>query len=272
MSKRKSAVAVAESYSPEPSRIVAIVNDIHFDLHDVACWRAFRRWHEIVRPWKTILNGDLCDFGMLSRWAQEAEAPTKAIPQILMMIDEVNPLADEAEHVVVREGNHDERWSNIFAGPVSPVALAGAIGLTLEDQCRAQGLDPRIAWTRQDNEHDGINVGQFKVNHGHREAGKHGAPRHLAANRITKTMGACEVLGHSHRAQMVAQSSYDKTAIVVSSPSLTHKHKYAQNPDWQNGFVTLDLSAPDYTHATPHLIIMESGRFSWGGLTFDGNR
>ncbi len=267
MSKRKSAAA---EYSPEPSRIVAICNDIHFDLHDVACWTAFRRWHSVVRPWKTILNGDLLDFAVLSRWALDSDTQMKVCPQILKMIEEVNPLADEAEHVVIREGNHDERWSNIF-GAVPAPALVGLIGLRLEDQCRAQGLDGRIAWTRQDNEHDGIQVGQFKVNHGHKEAGKHGAPLHLAANRITKTMGVCEVLGHSHRAQMVARSSYEKTAIVVSSPSLTHKHKYAQNPDWQNGFVTLDLSAPDYAHATPHLIIMENGRFSWGGLTFDGN-
>jgi len=71
------------------SQLVAIVSDIHFDLHDVPTWHAFRKWHKDVKPDKTVFLGDFIDLGMMSRYSQGKDDPLFAIPQIKAFIKEI---------------------------------------------------------------------------------------------------------------------------------------------------------------------------------------
>lgn len=250
------------------SRIVAVLADLHIGAEDRQALEAVRRWHRHVRPDTTVLLGDFVDLGMLSRFLQSPEAPHEAIPQVRAFAALANALAAEARRVVVVEGNHDERWSKAL-GPIAHT-LRGALGLTLEAQCRAQGLDPRVEWVHEDARTEGVRVGQFVLRHGHNQSGRFGGGKHLAATRITKSLGVCEVFGHHHRGQVFCQSAHGRTAIAVACPCLAADQDYQPDPDWQRGFVVLELSAPEYTVATPHLVLIEGGRFSWGGRTYDG--
>lgn len=263
MSKKKSANSVK-------SDVVAIISDIHFDLHHEPTWKAFRKWHADVRPAKTIVLGDFVDLGMMSKYVQEANAPLHAIPQIKVFVREINELAQEANEVIVVEGNHDERWARVIFG-AAPIALKGALGLTLQDQCRFQGLRPGVKWFTEDTITKGVRCGPFILRHGHNQAGRFGGARHLAANRLTKSMGVSEVFGHHHRAQVYCQTSLGRTAVAVSNPCMTGDHEYSKDPDWQRGFTILELYGPDKCYASPFVVIMNDGHFAYNGKVYDGN-
>lgn len=251
------------------ANIVAIISDIHFDLHDEPTWRAFRKWHAEVKPSKTVILGDFLDFGMLSRYVQGIEDPVFAIPQIQTFIKEVNPLCKEAGEVYVVEGNHDERWSKVLG--VTPYIYRGAIGLSLKEQCLAQGLDPKIAWLREDTAVKGLQCGPFILRHGHNQSGRFGGGKHLAANRLAKSLGTSEVFGHHHRAQMFCQTALGKTAVAISNPCMTGNHDYNKDPDWQRGFTILELYGPNNQYASPYVVVMNDGHFAWHGKIYDGN-
>lgn len=249
------------------SRIVAIVNDIHFELEHVEAWRCFREWHRSVKPWKTVFLGDFVDFSMLSRYLQSPNAEVHAIPQIKRFVREANELRRECSNLVVVEGNHDSRWSKAVLGQ-APAALRGALGFTLKDQCIAHGLDTSTEWIVEDEKTRGLTVGQFCLRHGHNQSGRFGGGKHLAANRIAKSLGQSEVFAHHHRAQLFCQTAHGRTAIAIASPCMTRPNSYAPDADWQVGWSVLELSYPDYTHATPYIVLVENGKASWGGRTW----
>lgn len=254
--------------NPEKVETVAIVSDIHFDLHDAATWRAFRKWHSDVKPDKTVILGDFLDFGMLSKFVQGKDDPVFAIPQIQTFVKEANPLVKEAGELIVVEGNHDERWSRLLG--TLPYVFRDAVGLTLHEQCIAQGLSKDITWIREDTLVRGIQCGPFVLRHGHNQSGRFGGGKHLAANRIAKSLGVSEVFGHYHRAQLFCQTAHGKTAIAVANPCMTGDHDYSKDPDWQRGFTVLELYGPDKMYANPYIVIMNNGHFAWRGKVYDG--
>ncbi len=254
------------------SQLVAIVSDIHFDLHDVPTWRAFRKWHKDVKPDKTVFLGDFIDLGMMSRYAQGKDDPLFAIPQIKAFVKEANELAKESKELIVLEGNHDERWSRYVSG-ATPFVLQGALGLTLKDQCLHQGLTPNVTWIKEDIEVKGIQCGSFILRHGHNQSGRFGGGRHLAANRIQKSLGQSEIFGHHHRAQLYCQTAHGKTAIAVANPSMTKDHDYSKDPDWQRGFTILEVFEDKNGEfvSNPYLVIMQEGKFAYNRKVYDGN-
>lgn len=252
------------------SKIVAIASDIHFDMHDIPTWRAFRKWHKDVKPDHTILLGDFIELNMLSRFHQHADDPLYAIEQIKCFVKEVNPLVKESNRVTCIEGNHENRWGNVVshAGP----ALRDAIGLTLKDQCYNQGLDPDIEYLVEDLKVRGIECGPFILRHGDKQVrGRNGGGKHLAANKLMKSMGESEVFGHFHRAQMFCQTSGGRTAVAIANPCMTGDHAYSLDPDWQRGFTVIELYGPDNQFATARPILIQNGHFAYNGKVYDGN-
>lgn len=255
--------------TPKRSRVTAIVSDIHFDLHDVPTWRAFREWHRATRPHTTVVLGDFVDLGMLSRFVQSPGAPVHAIPQIKCFVDEANALARECTRLVIVEGNHDERWGKALM-TTAPHLFRGALGLTLRDQCLAHGLTPSAEWRVECAAQPEYRVAQFALRHGHKQGGAFGGGKHLASNVLAKGLGQSYVVGHAHRAQVFAQSAHGRNAVAIANPCMTHDHDYAPGADWQRGFTVLEAMGPDYSRATPHLVLIEDGRFAWNGRVYDG--
>jgi predicted phosphodiesterase len=270
MSKRRKK-SVQKKKSPLAGGVetVAIVSDIHFDLHDRSVWGAFLKWFYDVKPSKLVIDGDFVDLGMLSNYSASPDDPAFAIEQIKCFIDEVNPLADIAEITVI-EGNHDNRWDRIIGGTKS-FELRGALGLTFKEQCYAQGLDKRIKWVQESTKTRGVQVGPFLLRHGHQQSGSFGGGKHLAATRLDKSLGDSEIFGHFHRAQLFCKTAGGKTAVAVANPCMTVDHEYNVDPNWQRGFTYLELYGPNNKYATPHLILIENGRFADRGKLYDGN-
>jgi len=249
------------------SQIVCTVSDIHFDLHDVPTWRAFRKWHARNKPDRTIVLGDFLDLGMMSKFTPGPEDTRDPIAQIKCFVTEVNALVAEAGTVEVMEGNHDERWGKYVLG-AAPDILKDAKGLSLREQCLAQGMDERIIWHRESNVTPSIKVGHVALRHGHNQSGRFGGGKHLCANRLAKSMGESEGFGHHHRAQLFWMTAHGKTAFAVSNPCMTRRHNYSVDPDWQWGFTKYEVVDG---RAFPYLIVMENGVFAEGGRVYDGN-
>ena len=250
-------------------RRVAVVSDIHFDAHHRAGWAAFVEWHRREVPDEVVFLGDFVDFGMLSRYVQSVGAPVKAIPQIQLFVREANRIARRGSVVTVQEGNHDERWGRALG--LNPVAFEGALGLTLHDQCLRHGLDEAIQWRREGKRHTAHRVGPFYLRHGHNQAGRFGGAIHIAANRLRKSNGRSEVVGHHHRAQLHASTCDGETVVGIANPCLTEDHDYAVSPDWQRGFTLIETFGPRERFATAFPIIMaDEGSFAYGGHHYDG--
>lgn len=271
MSKKKNTKKQLAAVSSH-AELVAIVSDIHFDLHDPATWLAFKKWHAEVKPNKVVVLGDFLDLGMMSRYVQGMNDPLFAIPQIQVFAQEMNELvkANPSGEFIVVEGNHDERWTKVILGAV-PHIFKGAIGLTLKEQCYSQGLNKSVRWLKEDTLVSGVKCGPFVLRHGHNQQAKFGLGKHLAATRLSKTLGVSEVFGHYHRAQMFCQTALGKTAIAIANPCMTGAHDYNKDPDWQRGFTILELYGPDNCYATPHVIVTNNGHFAWNGKVYDGN-
>lgn len=130
------------------SRLVAVVSDLHFDLHCDRTWKAFRSWVRYARPDEIVVAGDFLDLGMLSDYAQGFHDPVDPVEQIRVFVREMNALLRSCKTLVVIEGNHDERWAKVLLG-ASPSRFKNARGLSLRDQCRAQGLNESVRWIRE---------------------------------------------------------------------------------------------------------------------------
>lgn len=256
----------------EKSYTVAIVSDIHFNVHDKPSWRAFRKWHSDIRPYRTIFLGDFIELNMLSSYPREADAEIRAIEQIRCFINEVNPLVEEADKVICIEGNHENRWNKIIAGNYAP-ELRGALGLTLREQCYNQGLDTRVEYLVEDLLCRGVKLGPFILRHGDKQVrGRFGGGKHLAANRIAKTLGESEIFGHFHRAQMFCQTANGRTAVAIANPCMTKNHSYSLDPDWQRGFTVLELFGPGKQNATAFPVLIDKGKFAYNGKVYNGNK
>ena len=252
------------------SRIVSVIADPHFDRHDRKAWNAYRKWHRHIRPAETVVLGDAIDLGMLSHFLQGPEDPVNAIEQVQCFVREMNALWQHTGRMVVMEGNHEARWEKALIGAHGP-AFKGAIGLTLREQCFAQGLDKRTEWRTEQPGAKPLPIGQFQLEHGHTDSrGAFGRGKYSAANKLASNNFHSIAFGHDHRFQWYCQTGGGATDIGISVPCLLEDQGYRIRPNWQRGFLILELNAPTYEIATPHPVLMLDGRFSWGGRTYDG--
>lgn len=250
------------------SRITFVANDIHFDLHHEAGWESFVQCVKLTEPDEIVINGDFLDLGMLSHYRQGEKDPVNAIAQVQCFVTEMKRIIGYTKRLVVIEGNHDERWSKIMHS-VSAKALEGAIGLSLKEQCYAQGLPKEVIWITESNRSRGYQVGKFLIRHGHKQGSKY-SPQHVAAQRVNKSNGQSEIIGHCHRAQLFCRTAGGVTAVGIASPCLTRDHDYATDPDWQRGFVVIE----QYERTdTAYPIVMDNhGSFCWAGKAYDGKK
>jgi len=253
------------------SEIVAVVSDIHFDLHDVPTWRAFKKWCATVRPSKIVFLGDVVDLGMISSYRGHKDDPINAIGQIKVAVKEINNLYKYTNEIIYMEGNHEARWDKIIV-PTIPQSLAGAEGLSLKDQFYAQGLDEEVVWLREDLLTRGVDCGPFVLRHGHNQCrGFGGGGKYIAGNKIDKNMGQSESFGHHHKAQLYCKTALGRTAVAVANPCMTVNHHYDIDPNWQRGFTSLELYGHNNKYATPYIHLINDGHFAYGGKVFDGN-
>lgn len=231
-------------------------------------WRAFRQWHADVRPDRTVIGGDFLDLEQLSTFPKDPRNGMSVIPEIREFVREANALAAECGELHIVEGNHESRWSRRMQELAA--ALFGAVGLTLKDQCFAQGLSRDVHWHLEDKHFRGIAEGQMLIRHGHNDAGRFGGGKHIASNLIEKTLGRSITVGHHHTVQMICRRRDDgKLAIGTCNGTFEEPADFAMANPWVYGFTVYERCSSEWS--TPHPIVIENGVFAYGGKVYDGN-
>lgn len=252
-----------------PSRLIAVINDVHIPNQHPRAWALFRAWHAAVRPHETIVLGDGIDLAAASRFALDERDTPFLVDEFRAFGREMDALAAECGTLTIALGNHEARLAKALAGQ-SATALRGLRGTSFREIAEANGLTARVAWFAESLEQPGLVRGQFLLQHGDRQAGLGGGGVHLAATAVARGLGQSFVRGHHHRAQMFARTAYGRTAVAVASPCLTRDHDYAggQSADWQRGWTVLEVSGRDPATATPYVVVVLDGTVSWGGRTW----
>ena len=251
------------------STLTCIISDIHFPHHMPAAWAAFREFHRETRPETTVIGGDFLDLAQLSSFVQDPRENVYVLPEIQMFVREANALAEECGELIIVEGNHEARWSR-FIEPVA-VKLRGAVGLTLREQCIAQGLTPRARWYKENSQNRGIKVQQFIFRHGDKDFGKFGGGKNAASALIDKTYGGeSPIVGHLHQCQLVCRRRADGVLLTaVLNGTFEKPADYDPKNPWIYSFTLLERCNDQW--ATPHPVIIENGVFAYGGRIYDGN-
>lgn len=249
------------------SRLVVITSDVHFPHHHRGAWAAFCEWVAVNRPYRIILNGDMIDFAALSRYDKSGDE-TLPSDEIALAVREINAIARHCERITFVVGNHENRFRELLSG-VPPHVLEGLRGLTLREQMRAHGLSDRVEWYEEKAGTPPLEVAQFIIRHGHKQAGRYGGGVNPATTRIGKSVGASEVIGHHHRAQHSTIAGNGRMAQVIANPCMESMQNYAgSDMTWLLGFTVLEVF-PGWTYATPHLVVMDlRGAFAWGGRVY----
>lgn len=255
------------------SRVATIVSDLHFEEStDWAAWRAYRQFHRDVSPHTCVILGDFVDFSAISRYPAGSETPAYVIPEIKCFVREANALRENSRRLVVVEGNHDgDRWSRTVAGEKA-MALKGALGLDLKSQCQRHGLDERIEWFRESVQTPHLQLGQFSLAHGHRDAGPWGGGKNVAARMLANGYGEDQIQGHTHLSQLHAVTTPSgRTVVAIANGCFQRRQDYKPRAAWTHSFTVVELHAPDFQRATAYPVVIERGRFSLWGKTYDGN-
>lgn len=255
------------------SRLATIVSDLHFEEStDWAAWRAYRAFHAEVSPHTCVILGDFVDFSAISRYPAGSETPAYVIPEIKCFVREANALREKCQRLVVVEGNHDgDRWSRTVAGDKA-IALKGALGLDLKSQCQRHGLDERIEWFRESVATPHLQLGQFSLAHGHKGAGPFGAGKNVAARMLANGYGEDQIQGHTHLSQLHAVTTPSgRTVVAIANGCFQRRQEFQPRSAWTHSFTAVELHAPDFQRATAYPVVIERGRFSLWGKTYDGN-
>ena len=246
--------------------LAAVVSDLHFPFIHRPTWRAFKQWHAHVKPDITVILGDFLDFASMSRYPAETGQSQDVVVEIQQFVKEANTLARECGRLVVVGGNHDEeRW---YRKIIEPIALQfpGMKGLGLHDQCLAHGLLHSVEWYIEGLHWRGFKVGNMILRHGHKQGSRFGSTN-LTRAALTRTLGQSQMFGHHHRVELTALGTATGTRLAVANGHMTTDHGYSLENNWVRGFTILEVEPQKgFTHAYP--VVIEGGRFAWGGKLY----
>lgn len=263
------------------SDITAVLSDPHLSHGHVPTLRTWVELCRAVKPRTTVFNGDLINCEGLAKFTPDIdEHQPYVVPQIQHAVRFVNRALEWSQDVAVLVGNHEGWWSRTVLG-AAPHALRGAIGLTLEAQFRAQGLDPRVHWVEQSLAVDGVWIGPrdrdgVLIQHGHlpRQGGFGGSVIHKAHTIQVKSNGRNIAHGHSHIAQIVYHNAYGRLRFGCALPMSCDDMVYATATDRHRGFAIFeqwDCGEPDIQTAPSVLVTRRDGSVAWGGTVWTGS-
>lgn len=190
------------------------------------------------------------------------------IEELRVGIRELNRLAKFAKSITLIVGNHEERYQRILSA-VDPRMINGLVGLSLREQLRMQGLDERVRWFEESPATPSLELAQWAIRHGHKQAGRFGGGVNVAANRLNKSCGKSELIGHHHAGQQVARAAHGNIVQAIANPCMQRQQRYTGgDATWILGFTIIDVF-PGWQWSTPHMIVMSRhGAFAYGGKMY----
>lgn len=219
---------------------LTIPGDIHIPMQDQDAVDAALKFAAKDGSW-LFITGDLIDYYWLSSWPKSRELTTsagytntlKAIEALVLTIDNFG-----IPGVVYGAGNHEERVNALSR--------------------KFPGFDGNWYWMfekvlpenwvyldhgyRCELAQKSVNGLPIIIEHGDR-AQYGGVPS--AEKLVTAYPGQCTIIGHNHRIQQAAKTTWKKgtptisAAYTVGHLSDIKQNNYAANPNWQQGWASV---------------------------------
>ena len=239
---------VEESYCPQTYdfglqyRRVAALFDLHHPFHDIkaidACVAFLRSW----KPDLIVLPGDYMDFYPLSRFPKSPARDHSLQDEIDSFLTTKKKIETIGCELKLVDGNHDHRlFRHIQDHPSLYKLRALEIPRLLELSSQ---------WQHYRNQ-SRLKVGRLIIHHGdlvgRGVSGKYPAKMMLDKMRVTN------MFGHLHKEDISRVTEYN--GEVTSSYAVGHmcdlnQVDYVANPNWQQGFATIELDEHGYENVT----------------------
>jgi hypothetical protein len=226
-----------------------IPGDIHLPFHDQSALN-----HVLHYESKGIfIQGDLIDFYWISRWPKSVEQTESAGYEATRqsVLDFVSAVSKRFDFVVYGAGNHEDRVANLARG--------------------YPGFDGKWWWIMRDvlpttwhylphgyraelpqRTCNGLPI---IIEHGDKAIANIKVP--TAENLVASFPGQCTIIGHNHRVQQAAKTTWKKGKQTVSMAfSCGHlsdikKNNYSTSPQWQQGFTTISTQG----YVSNHMVV-----------------
>lgn len=205
------------------SGIVAVASDFHVPFQDKEAVSAFINYCAEIQPTAIVINGDLVDMYMLSRFAKgEGRNPMSEIEEardILCQIREACP----SSNIFYVIGNHEQRLEKTILSKAPELAslIEDVFSIFKLDNLEIRGCG---TLTLNDN---------FVFKHGTLLGNKSG----LSAIKEMENAYLSGATGHTHRlAKYIARKAGRKFIWLETGCLCSMEPEYMLNPNWQQGF------------------------------------
>lgn len=220
---------------------ILVLSDVHIPYHDKPALEAALAHGDEFEPDTILLNGDIADFYVISRWERDPESrpfadEVRIMREFLSHLRKRHPKAK----IVYKMGNHEERWWSYIwrkAPELLGVDLADFASLIQAKKNRVEIVsDQRI-----------IQVGLLSILHGHE------LPKGLT-NPVNPARGAflraidITLIGHQHRSSEHTETSMlGRTITCWSTGCLCTLHpEYMRINKHNHGFATVVSDGRDF--------------------------
>jgi hypothetical protein len=263
----KTAYAHHADMGPRVHKRIVVVGDQQAPYHDPNLHRLFLRWLEFNKPDQGVSLGDLYDFPDISRHPDDPENDASVNECLQTGYDILRGYVDASPETYWRKliGNHDERIRNLLLKMKDTKPLyglkrpdtpeeKGELVLELSHLARLDELGVEVVWPN-----GGYKLGQLVLSD--KLAVRHGwlASKGSGSSALNslRHLGYSIIVGHTHRQSVVHETKHEiygetRTLTGVEAGCMCRVKQemdesgrvwpsYAPNPDWQQGFVTVDI-------------------------------
>lgn len=207
---------------------VVIGSDIHIPFQDNAAVRAFIEYCKKKQPEVVVLNGDVLDMFMLSRFTKgEGRNPLEEMTMCQGFLDSLRKAVPNADIYYVI-GNHENRLEKYVLNKAPELAslIEDVFTIIKTSDYRVRGC---ASVTFNDN---------FVCKHGTLLGNKSG----LSAIKEMENAYMSGATGHTHRlCKYIARKSGRKFVWLETGCLCSLNPEYMINPNWQAGFAQLEF-------------------------------
>lgn len=207
--------------------IVAVASDFHVPYHDKKAVETFINYCREVQPDMIVINGDLVDMYMLSRFAKgEGRNPMSEIEEAREILATLRQDTKADIYYVI--GNHEQRLEKTILTKAPELAslIEDVFSIFKLDEIGVKGVG---TITVNDN---------FVFKHGTLLGSKSG----LSAIKEMENAYLSGATGHTHRlAKYIARKAGRKFIWLETGCLCSMEPEYMLNPNWQQGFAMIQF-------------------------------
>ena len=207
---------------------VVIASDIHIPFQDDAAVRSFVKYCKEKQPEVVVLNGDVLDMFMLSRFTKgEGRNPLEEMTMCQGFLDSLRKAVPNADIYYVI-GNHENRLEKYVLNKAPELAslIEDVFTIIKTSDYKVRGC---ASVTFNDN---------FVCKHGTLLGNKSG----LSAIKEMENAYMSGATGHTHRrCKYIARKSGRKFVWLETGCLCSLNPEYMINPNWQAGFAQLEF-------------------------------